>query len=478
MKRSSTPTIDRFRVRAIRLPMRDPHQTASGTVAESPLVLTDVVHRRRRRSGTASSSRTRPRRSAPTAELVRSLEALLKGDALAPADIEQKLARRVPPARHAGPRRHGARGDRHGAVGRARARFTACRWSSFSAAPPGPCPPTARSATTATPESARVAEDWAKRGFKGVKAKIGYPTVAEDVAVIRAMRMAVGPDVAIMVDYNQCLTPAEAVRAHARARRRGPDLGRGADARRTTTPGTHGSRARPGTPIQCGENWWGALDLQHAIDAHASDYVMPDVMKIGGVTGWQRAAAHRRDARPARVEPSVARDQRPAAGRHADRTLARVRGLVERHRARTARDPRRHDRRRRRVGLRRGLERGGDRPARRLSEQRATVFVTGGTGYIGRPLIETLLARGHAVHALARAGSQDRAPAGATIAVGRPLDAATFAYAIPPSATIVHLVGTPHPNPSKAAEFERVDLASIRATARPRRRPAPPTSST
>ena len=45
------------------------------------------------------------------------------------------------------------------------------------------------------------------------------------------------------------------------------------------------------TPIQCGENWWGTLDMQHALDAHASDYVMPDVMKIGGVTGWLRAMA-------------------------------------------------------------------------------------------------------------------------------------------------------------------------------------------
>ena len=45
------------------------------------------------------------------------------------------------------------------------------------------------------------------------------------------------------------------------------------------------------TPIQCGENWWGLRDMQHAIDAGASDYVMPDAMKIGGVTGWMRAAA-------------------------------------------------------------------------------------------------------------------------------------------------------------------------------------------
>jgi mandelate racemase len=45
------------------------------------------------------------------------------------------------------------------------------------------------------------------------------------------------------------------------------------------------------TPIQCGENWWGTQDLRHAIDAHASDYVMLDAMKIGGVTGWLRGAA-------------------------------------------------------------------------------------------------------------------------------------------------------------------------------------------
>jgi mandelate racemase len=32
------------------------------------------------------------------------------------------------------------------------------------------------------------------------------------------------------------------------------------------------------------------LDMQHAIEAQASDFVMPDVMKIGGVTGWLRAA--------------------------------------------------------------------------------------------------------------------------------------------------------------------------------------------
>jgi len=91
------------------------------------------------------------------------------------------------------------------------------------------------------------------------------------------------------------------------------------------------------------------------------------------------------------------------------------------------------------------------------------VFVTGGTGYIGRPLIGALLARGHTVHALARSGSETKLPGGTLPVAGNALDASTFSAAIPPGATCVHLIGTPHPNPAKAAEFQRVDLRSIRA---------------
>lgn len=98
------------------------------------------------------------------------------------------------------------------------------------------------------------------------------------------------------------------------------------------------------------------------------------------------------------------------------------------------------------------------------------VFVTGGTGYVGRPLIAALIERGIEVHALVRPGSERRLPAGARAVAGNALDAATFQHLVPAAAAIVHLVGTPHPNPSKAAEFQRVDLGSIRATAEAARR--------
>jgi uncharacterized protein YbjT (DUF2867 family) len=92
------------------------------------------------------------------------------------------------------------------------------------------------------------------------------------------------------------------------------------------------------------------------------------------------------------------------------------------------------------------------------------IFVTGGTGYIGRSLIDALLVKGYVVHALVRPGSEGKLPAGAMPINGNALDEKSFADRVPRGATIVHLVGTSHPNPTKAAEFRRVDLASIIAT--------------
>jgi uncharacterized protein YbjT (DUF2867 family) len=92
--------------------------------------------------------------------------------------------------------------------------------------------------------------------------------------------------------------------------------------------------------------------------------------------------------------------------------------------------------------------------------QRHCVFITGGTGYVGRPLITLLLERGHEVRALVRPGSEKKLPSGCQLILGNALDANSYAEQIKPADTFVQLVGVAHPNPSKADEFRNVDLAS------------------
>jgi mandelate racemase len=268
--------------------MAEPHRTASGVVTESPLVLTDVITD----TGISGHSLVFTYTSAalrPTAELIQNIEPLVKGEALAPAEIEQQLARRF--------RLLGTQG----LVGMALAAIDMALWDALARVHQIPLvrllggaakPLRAYGAVgyDGMAGCAKTAERWATRGLTGIKAKIGYPTVQEDVAVVRAMRKVVGAEMSIMVDYNQCLTPTEAIE-----RLRVLDDEGLTWVEEPTLAHDYAGHARIAraarTPVQCGENWWGTLDLQHALDARASDLVMPDVMKIGGVTGWLRAAA-------------------------------------------------------------------------------------------------------------------------------------------------------------------------------------------
>jgi mandelate racemase len=199
MPRDSSPTIKGFRVRAVRVPMTEPHQTASGVITESPLVLTDVITDTGI-SGYSMVFTYTPAALKPTAELIRNCEILVQGEALAPIDIEQKLTKRF--------RLLGTQG----LVGMALAAIDMALWDALARVHSLPLVrllggaeksvrPYGAVGYDGVAGCAKAAEHWATRGFTGIKAKIGYPTVHEDVAVVRAMRKATGADMSIMVDY-------------------------------------------------------------------------------------------------------------------------------------------------------------------------------------------------------------------------------------------------------------------------------------
>jgi len=87
----------------------------------------------------------------------------------------------------------------------------------------------------------------------------------------------------------------------------------------------------------------------------------------------------------------------------------------------------------------------------------ASVFIAGGTGYLGIPLIRSLVERGHQVRALTRPGSEKKLPPGCEAVVGNALEAGSYADRILPSTTFVQLTGVSHPSPAKATEFLNVD---------------------
>jgi mandelate racemase len=128
-----------------------------------------------------------------------------------------------------------------------------------------------------------------ERGFRGIKIKGGDGDLANDVRVVRAVRDLIGPDIALMVDFNQSLDPSEAKR---RIERLAPyDLHWIEEPVPAENLRGHAEvcAASP-ISIQSGENWWFLRGFAEAIASRACHFIMPDLMKVGGVTGWLRVA--------------------------------------------------------------------------------------------------------------------------------------------------------------------------------------------
>ena len=126
-------------------------------------------------------------------------------------------------------------------------------------------------------------------GFAGLKLRLGRERLADDLATLDAVRAAVGSDIALMVDFNQGLNQADAlarchaIDGHGLAWIEEPVVYDDLD-------GYARLAADLATPLQIGENFYGPRDLHRALQAKACDLVMPDFMRIGGITGWLRAA--------------------------------------------------------------------------------------------------------------------------------------------------------------------------------------------
>jgi uncharacterized protein YbjT (DUF2867 family) len=93
-----------------------------------------------------------------------------------------------------------------------------------------------------------------------------------------------------------------------------------------------------------------------------------------------------------------------------------------------------------------------------------TIFITGGTGYMGKRFISILLKKEYRVLALVRKGSEDKVPAGAEVITANPFDALSFQSLIPKGSVFVQLLGVSHPSPKKAQQFMEIDLRSIKAS--------------
>jgi mandelate racemase len=130
----------------------------------------------------------------------------------------------------------------------------------------------------------------AEGGFTGLKLRLGRERLADDRAAIAAVREGAGHDVKLMCDFNQGLSLGDALtRCHAL-----DDEGLYWFEEPTTydnIPGYAQLARELKTPVQLGENFYGPRLLYQAVLAGAGDYVMPDLMRIGGVSGWLRSAA-------------------------------------------------------------------------------------------------------------------------------------------------------------------------------------------
>lgn len=283
-------TIRGVRAIGVEVPMTYPLGTSRGVISKAPLLLIDLETE----EGVTGHAYIwcYLREAMPAvASLLQAVLATVRGERLAPAEQAAKLAGRF------------ALIGNEGIVRMATAGFDMAAWDALAQSAGMPlaallgAQPRAILAYNSSglglmpvDRLGDEAEALLGSGFQAIKLRLGYPTLAQDLAAVRAVRQRISSDVSLLVDYNQALDLAEAqVRGRALE-----DEGIGwleEPIRHDDYAGCATLARELDVPIQIGENFSGSRAMQTALDAAACDLVMPDLERIGGVTGWQRAAA-------------------------------------------------------------------------------------------------------------------------------------------------------------------------------------------
>ena len=282
-------TIRGLEVIPLDVPLAIPMRTASGRIDSSPLVALNL-ETEEGVTGHAYLFCYTPMATLPVAKMLQNLEPLIAGRAAAPQEIDFHL--------------RGAfrlLGDQ-GVVGMAIAGIDMAIWDAQARAAGLPLTgllggdPARRIEAYDSlwlldvDEVEDVLGGSKEKGFRAMKIKLGHPSVETDIEVVARGRDVLGPDIKFMVDFNQSLSVPEAIR---RINMLGEfDLHWFEEPTLHTDHAGHAQiRQSVDGAIQVGENWWGIPDMTASILAGASDHAMPDLMKIGGVTGWMKAAA-------------------------------------------------------------------------------------------------------------------------------------------------------------------------------------------
>jgi mandelate racemase len=290
------PKFPPLRVRALRAtPVEVPLNFVLGTsavaVRKAPLLLVDLE------TEEGITGRTYlfcylPAAAPAIISFLGEVERIARGDAIVPADLWKKLTRRFTLI------------GVQGIVRMAMSAFDIASWDALAIAARKPLASFIGAAPRRIPAYnscglglkddlgalADEAEKLLDGGFRAVKLRLGYRTLQADINAVRAVRKRIGDNVALMVDYNQALTLEEAL-----------SRGRALDAeniywleepiRHDNYVGAAKLAHELKVPIQIGENFSLPAAMITAVEQRAADYVMPDLERIGGVTGWLEAAS-------------------------------------------------------------------------------------------------------------------------------------------------------------------------------------------